>query len=51
MAEKEEKTYELKLNPDYYVVTANDLIKGRQKNVTSRSAIAVYCYGTGSQGR
>lgn len=28
MAEKE---YPLKLNPDYYVVTANDLIKGRQK--------------------
>ena len=26
-----EKEYPLKLNPDYYVVTANDLIKGRQK--------------------
>lgn len=30
MADKE-KTYELKLNDSYYVVTANDLIKGRQK--------------------
>ena len=26
-----EKEYPLKLNPDYYVVTANDLIKGRQR--------------------
>ena len=26
-----DKEYPLKLNPDYYVVTANDLIKGRQK--------------------
>jgi plasmid replication initiation protein len=26
-----EKEYKLKLNPDYYVVSANDLIKGRQK--------------------
>lgn len=26
-----EKNYPLKLNSDYYVVTANDLIKGRQK--------------------
>lgn len=42
MAEKkEEKTYELKLNPDYYVVTANDLIKGRQK-MTVREAQLLY---------
>lgn len=26
-----EKEYQIKLNPEYYVVTANDLIKGRQK--------------------
>ena len=41
MAEKEEKTYELKLNPDYYVVTANDLIKGRQK-MSEREAQLLY---------
>lgn len=42
MVEKEEeKTYELKLNPDYYVVTANDLIKGRQK-MTVREAQLLY---------
>lgn len=42
MAEKEEeKTYELKLNPDYYVVTANDLIKGRQK-MSFREAQLLY---------
>ena len=33
----EEKKYPLKLNRDYYVVTANDLIKGRQK-MTLREA-------------
>ena len=38
---KEEKTYELKLNPDYYVVTANDLIKGRQK-MSDREATLLY---------
>lgn len=37
----EEKTYELKLNPDYYVVTANDLIKGRQK-MSEREAQLLY---------
>ena len=42
MAEKEEeKTYELKLNGDYYVVTANDLIKGRQ-TMTDREATLLY---------
>lgn len=42
MAEKEEeKTYELKLNSDYYVVTANDLIKGRQK-MSDREATLLY---------
>ena len=34
---KKEKEYPLKLNPDYYVVSANDLIKGRQK-MTLREA-------------
>lgn len=33
----EEKKYPMKLNRDYYVVTANDLIKGRQK-MTLREA-------------
>lgn len=41
MAEKEEKTFELKLNSDYYVVTANDLIKGRQK-MSLREAQLLY---------
>ena len=41
MAEKEEKNYELKLNSDYYVVTANDLIKGRQK-MSLREAQLLY---------
>lgn len=41
MDEKEEKTYELKLNHDYYVVTANDLIKGRQK-MSLREAQLLY---------
>ena len=33
----EEKKYPMKLNKNYYVVTANDLIKGRQK-MTLREA-------------
>lgn len=41
MSEREEKTYELKLNSGYYVVTANDLIKGRQK-MTLREAQLLY---------
>lgn len=41
MSEKGNKTYELKLNSDYYVVTANDLIKGRQK-MTLREAQLLY---------
>lgn len=36
-----EKKYQLKLNNDYYVVTANDLIKGRQK-MTFREAQLLY---------
>lgn len=36
-----EKEYPLKLNNDYYVVTANDLIKGRQK-MTLREAQLLY---------
>ncbi len=39
--EKIEKTYDLKLNPNYYVVSANDLIKGRQK-MTLREAQLLY---------
>lgn len=34
---KREKEYQIKFNPDYYVVTANDLIRGRQK-MTVREA-------------
>ena len=37
----ENKTYPLKLNPNYYVVSANDLIKGRQK-MTLREAQLLY---------
>lgn len=36
-----DKTYPLKLNSDYYVVTANDLIKGKQK-MTLREAQLLY---------
>lgn len=35
------REYQLKLNSDYYVVTANDLIKGRQK-MTLREAQLLY---------
>lgn len=35
------KAYQLKLRPDYYVVTANDLIKGRQK-MSLREAQLLY---------
>lgn len=38
---KQEKEYPLKLNSDYYVVTANDLIKGKQK-MTLREAQLLY---------
>lgn len=38
---REEPHHELKLNKDYYVVTANDLIKGRQK-MTLREAQLLY---------
>lgn len=43
MAQKQpqEKTYPLKLNKDYYVITANDLIKGKQK-MTLREAQLLY---------
>ena len=42
MAEKKENnTYEMKLNHNYYVVTANDLIKGRQK-MSLREAQLLY---------
>lgn len=41
MIKMEEKTYQLKLNSDYYVVTANDLIKGHQK-MTDREAELLY---------
>lgn len=41
MIKLEEKTYQLKLNSDYYVVTANDLIKGRQK-MSLREAQLLY---------
>ena len=34
-----EKEYQLKLNKDYYVVTANDLIKGRQKMTLRESQL------------
>lgn len=37
----EEKTYQLKLNSEYYVVSANDLIKGRQK-MSLREAQLLY---------
>lgn len=37
MTEKDKEPYQLKLDKDYYVVTANDLIKGRQK-MTLREA-------------
>ena len=36
-----EQIYPLQLNPDYYVVTANDLIKGKQK-MTLREAQLLY---------
>lgn len=36
-----DKKYPLKLNPDYYVVSANDLIKGKQK-MTLREAQLLY---------
>lgn len=36
-----ERTYPIKLNKDYYVVTANDLIKGRQK-MSLREAQLLY---------
>ena len=38
---KQAKEYPLKLNSDYYVVTANDLIKGKQK-MTLREAQLLY---------
>ena len=41
MTNFENKTYQLKLNSDYYVVTANDLIKGRQK-MSLREAQLLY---------
>lgn len=34
-----EKEYQLKLNNDYYVVTANDIIKGRQKMTLRESQL------------
>jgi plasmid replication initiation protein len=36
---EEEKTYKIKLNPEFYVVTANDLIKGKQKMTLRESQI------------
>lgn len=41
MKKKEEKKYELKFNKDYYVVTANDLIKSKQR-LTNREADLLY---------
>ena len=41
MTNFENKAYQLKLNSDYYVVTANDLIKGRQK-MSLREAQLLY---------
>lgn len=38
---KEEKEYQLQLNSDYYVVTANDLIRGKQK-MSLREAQLLY---------
>lgn len=41
MPDNQDKTYQLKLNSEYYVVTANDLIKGKQK-MTLREAQLLY---------
>ena len=43
----EEKKYPMKLNKNYYVVTANDLIKGRQKMTLRESTTAVYRHFSG----